>query len=143
MWRYKMQIKRETVEKIEALRGSIINDQGKEVNDPTPLFIAGESKPLSLQEQIQRVLRVEVSKQAQDQGYESIEEAEDFDVEDSFDVKEPITKYEMMEDEYLMESNTTPPAGSVPDRGNDKVKKEAEPDSKNPVEPEDENSTHT
>lgn len=73
---------------------------GKEVLDPTPVAIpAGMGKPESLVDTIRRLVRNEISHEAQSQGIESFEEANDFDVED----EDWTSPYELspMQEEYL------------------------------------------
>ncbi|AXQ65682.1 MAG: hypothetical protein [Microviridae sp.] len=70
-----------------------IDDKGREVLDPRPLEIPiGFERPLTLEQQIQRLMRVEYNKLAQIQsmeGVETPEEADDFDVDDDFDIFTP------------------------------------------------------
>lgn len=68
---------------------------GREIPDTTPVAIpAGWERPLSLHEQIKRFIRTELSSQAELQGEESFEEAEDFDVDEEPD---PVSPYEVPE----------------------------------------------
>ncbi|AXH73481.1 MAG: hypothetical protein [Microviridae sp.] len=70
-----------------------IDSEGREVLDPRPLEIPiGFERPLTLEQQIQRLMRVEYNKLAQIQsmeGVETPEEADDFDVDDDFDISTP------------------------------------------------------
>lgn len=77
-----------------------INALGQEVLDPTPVQIpAGFKQPERLAETIQRLVRRNLSELADQQGYETFEESEDFNVDDeSFD---PATPYETFFDPYL------------------------------------------
>jgi len=97
-----MIVSRETFDKLERLHAGMTVD-GKEVNDPNPLFLPAMKKPLTLQEQIKRVLRTEISQQAAHQGLESWEDANDFDVEDDFDSQEADSKYVYLEEETPIE----------------------------------------
>lgn len=70
---------------------------GREVLNPLPMTVDVTPRPPTLQEQIQRLLRVELAAQAKSQGYETFEESVDFDIEDDeeailsgFEVKEMI-----------------------------------------------------
>lgn len=67
--------------------------KGEEILDRTPMALpAGFKRPESLQDQIRRLIRSEKLQQAlHDAGYETEEEANDFDVGDDFD---PSTPYE-------------------------------------------------
>lgn len=66
----------------------------REKNDPTPMAKPiGYNQPLSLQDEIRRFIRQEVSVQAQDDGHETFEEADDFEEEDPDTVD--LTNYEL------------------------------------------------
>lgn len=71
----------------------LFNDKGEEMPDPTPIEIdAGLKRPLTLQEQIRRLVRDETVRHALAQdGIETFEEADDFNVGDDFD---PTSPYE-------------------------------------------------
>jgi hypothetical protein len=78
-----------------------INDKGQEVPDPRPVEIpAGFKIPESLDKQIARLVAGRLSDIAEENGFESFEESEDFDVEDPEDV-EIDTPYEMHFDPML------------------------------------------
>lgn len=67
-----------------------LNDQGSEVLDSKPMEIpVGFSRPPSLQEQVQRMIRNEYSQQAHARGEETFEESEDFGEEDRDDMSSP------------------------------------------------------
>ncbi|AZL82911.1 hypothetical protein [Apis mellifera associated microvirus 39] len=77
-----------------------LDEHGHEVPDPRPMAIpAGFRRPETLAEQVQRLVRTHISMQAQNEGFESFEEAEDFDIED--DHGEPTTPYETEFDPVL------------------------------------------
>lgn len=60
------------------------DQKGREIPDPTPLAIpAGLKKPESMQDMIRRFVRIEASRIAQAEGYESFDEADDFEVDDA------------------------------------------------------------
>lgn len=67
---------------------SRLDENGHEVPDPTPLAIpVGAKKPESLEERIRRLVRSERFGNAMsEQGFETFEESEDFDIED-----DPVT----------------------------------------------------
>lgn len=66
-----------------------------EFPDPTPVEMPlGFSRPPTLQEEIQRIIRIQMSQQAQAEGFESFEEADDFDVDEDPD---PLSPYEVSE----------------------------------------------
>lgn len=71
---------------------------GREIPDQTPVEIPiGFKRPLTLQEEIQRAIRGEMSRQAAAEGMESFEEANDFDTEDVLD--DPRSNHEIMEED--------------------------------------------
>lgn len=76
---------------------------GKEVPDSTPVEVPLRLKrPLTMQEEMQRFIRVEASRAAEAAGYETFEESLDFDVDDD----EPLTAHEVldMQEEYLQDT---------------------------------------
>lgn len=74
-----------------------INERGQEVLDPTPLEIPlGFRVPESLSEQVKRLVRRQLSEAADGRGYETFDEANDFDIPD--DQVEPDTPFEMVFD---------------------------------------------
>lgn len=91
------------------------NAEGKEVLDTTPVARnIPWSRPLTIQEQIQRYIRMEMSRDASEHGNETFEEADDFDVGDDYDPRSPwelSADQESVERERLMEDgneNGTP-----------------------------------
>lgn len=76
-----------------------LDAQGREILDPTPVAIpAGFKEPMSLEERIQRIIRTEVSRAAENQGMETFEESEDFEVDDEND---PFSPFETFFDPVL------------------------------------------
>lgn len=76
-----------------------LDEFGHEIPDPKPVAIpAGFKRPETLAEQVQRLVRTSISRQAAEQGFETFEESEDFDVDDEFD---PSTPYETFFDPVL------------------------------------------
>lgn len=72
--------------------------QGREILDPTPVEMpVGMKRPESLQQMIQRLVRAQISQAAVDDGHESFEEANDFDIDEDDDL--PLTVYEQMGEE--------------------------------------------
>lgn len=68
---------------------------GREIPDSTPVAVPHEwQRPLSLHEQIKRFVRSELSRRAHDEGQETFEEADDFDVDEDPD---PLSAYELQE----------------------------------------------
>jgi len=73
---------------------------GRERPDPKPLEIpSGMKRPETLAEQVQRLVRTQISEEAAAQGFETFEESEDFDVDD--DISDPSTPYEVVFDPVL------------------------------------------
>lgn len=95
----------------KGIKWAILTEDGKEIIDPLPLFQAVTPRPLTIKEQIQRLMKVELSRQAGEAGMETIEEANDFDVEDEFDSDEPLGNYVLMEDELPVSAPETTVSG--------------------------------
>lgn len=77
----------------------IMDDHGHEIPDPRPMTVpAGFKRPETLAEQIKRLVRNQISREAADREMETFEEADDFDVDDEFD---PSTPYEVFFDPVL------------------------------------------
>jgi len=89
-------VSQDLVDKTKLLKAEL-DELGREINNPNPAFISVGPKPLTITEQIQRLLRVELSRQAQEQGFETFEESDDLEVEDDDDA--PLSAYQ---DERLM-----------------------------------------
>lgn len=105
-----------------------------EYPDPTPVEIPTELKrPESIDEKMKRIIRNELSVQAQARGRESFEEANDFNVEDSFEADGVLSPYEVNEmvEEFPVEekvpeigsSRQNPEKGQVGDEGRPALKK--------------------
>lgn len=76
-----------------------LDEEGREIPDPTPIELPlGMKRPETLAEQVQRLVRNQVSQYAALHGHETFEEAEDFDIEDDLD---PSTPYELEFDPVL------------------------------------------
>lgn len=87
--------------------------EGLEILDQRPMEVPlGYERPLTLQEEIRRMIAVETSRAAEDAGLESFEEADDFDVPDGED--DFVSPYEIKEmtDEWPEESSE-PTSGSA------------------------------
>lgn len=73
------------------------NERGHEIPDQTPLEMpSGLRRPLSLHEEIRRFIRTELSQQAADNGVETFEEADDFEVDD-VEPDDYLTPYTVVE----------------------------------------------
>lgn len=104
------------------------NDKGEEVLDPTPLAMPlGYRRPPSLAETISRMIRGEMSKVAQASGYESFEEADDFDVMDENDGF--ASKHEMtqMQEEYLNDPRREKGVAGPPKGGKERAEDSVQP----------------
>lgn len=75
-----------------------LDEFGREIPDSMPVAIpAGFKRPETLAEQVQRLVRVGLSRRAEEQGFETFDESEDFDVEDD----DPSSPYETFFDPVL------------------------------------------
>lgn len=69
------------------------NKQGEEILDQTPVAIPVRlSRPATMAEQVRNLVRQQLSQYAADQGHETFEDADDFDVGDDYD---PSSPYEL------------------------------------------------
>lgn len=90
-----------------------LDKRGRELPDPRPVeWPVGVSRPLSIQEEIQRFVRVEMSRRAQEHGMESFEEADDFDVEEEDDWQSPYQLTELQEETIGAPPAPRSPSGS-------------------------------
>lgn len=81
------------------MRKSKLDQNGHEILDPTPKSIpVGFKRPETLQEQIRRLVRTEVSEAAGANGWDTFEEADDFEIDDDPEIPTP---YEMEFDQTL------------------------------------------
>lgn len=86
------------------------DELGRELPDQRPVeWPANIKRPLSLQEEIQRFVRVEMAQRAADYGFETFEEADDFNVEDEEDFVSPYEMTELQEDAAMTSAATPPP----------------------------------
>lgn len=88
-------------ERIQRLADTI-GPRGSEINSGEPVDVPlGYRRPPTLDQQIQRLVRDAVSRQAAQDGFETFEEADDFDVGDDYD---PTSPYEMVFDPAVGEA---------------------------------------
>lgn len=79
----------------------MLNSKGHEIPDQTPVALPlGYKKPESLQQTIRRLIQTQASLEAQQNGFETFEEANDFIIGDDYD---PRSEYEVEEDKEFME----------------------------------------
>lgn len=75
---------------------AVFDERGRQVPDPRPVEVPlSFQRPPSLQEEIKRFVRLELSKRAASQELESFDEADDFDVDDEDPL--PVSAYEVRE----------------------------------------------
>lgn len=93
-------------EELEKLDSALMTVDGKEILNPKPMYVDVTPGPVSLKEQIQRLLRYELSARADAQGFESFEEANDLEFPED---EEPLSGYEVydMVDEVPIEDNVS------------------------------------
>lgn len=79
------------------LRPVVLDDYGREVLDPTPMAPPIGYRPQATMVDIihAQIRSAQLAKEAQEAGFETFEEADDFDVDDDFD---PSSPYEEMFD---------------------------------------------
>lgn len=82
-----------------------------EYPDPTPAFVnLSATAPPTLQQQVKAMIQMELSDQMAAEGFETWDEADDFDVDDDEDREEYISRYvvddeAMPLDEFASEAN--------------------------------------
>jgi hypothetical protein len=75
---------------------AVFDAQGRQIPDPRPVEVpSGIGRPLSLQDEIRRFVRIEMSRKAVSNELESFEEADDFVVDDDDD--DFVSAYEVKE----------------------------------------------
>lgn len=78
------------------------DDRGREIPDKSVVEVPLKfSRPLTIQEEIKRFVRTEMSRQAAEGGFETFEEAEDFDVDEDEDFRSPY-ELTMMQEERIV-----------------------------------------
>lgn len=71
-----------------------LDKYGREIPDPKPVAIpTGFKRPETLAEQVQRLVRRYSAEKAEAEGFETLEDAEDFDVGDDLDPRTPFEVY--------------------------------------------------
>lgn len=88
-----------------------LDELGREVPDPRPVeWPLGLKAPLSIQDEIKRYVRAELSQAAGGAGFETFEEADDFDVDDEELLTSPYELQEMQEERPLVAKQEAPQA---------------------------------
>lgn len=78
----------------------------REILDDTPIEVpAGFRRPESLTEQIQRMVRTQISEAADRNGHETFKESQDFEVDEDFDLPMTAAESRAMELEYPTEED--------------------------------------
>lgn len=99
-------------EEIERLEECILLDNGKLVPSPKKLFVSGQEGPMSLKEQVEGIIgsylfQHELSKQ----GYETIDEMNDFDIPDEEDTRLDYRGNDVID---MIDENTIPLEEEIP-----------------------------
>ena len=106
----------------------------KDPSDPTPLEAAVPfDRPLSLHEEMKRFIRDEVSARMSDHGIETLEESDDFNIDD--DEAEPFSPYQLSEMQEDAEFNPKTEDGPPAEKDDPPVKEEPAPVKDTPPEP--------
>lgn len=91
-----MNVTKELFDELIRLSNAELDENGHELLNPKPIAIAADlQRPLTMDERIQRAIGQAVSRQAQMQGRETFEEANDFDIDDENPM--PISGYEVVD----------------------------------------------
>lgn len=105
-----MFVTQELYDELVMLENAVLDENGKERLNPRPKTIPSDlQKPLNLEQRIRKLMRAELSRQAEAQGHESWEEANDFDVSEENDA--PDSRYTLMDDEILTPVSPPPQNG--------------------------------
>lgn len=98
-----------------------LDERGHEILDPTPLAMPLKfARPPSMAEMLQRYVRGYLSNQVADQGMETFEEADDFDVGDDFDPSSPFEEmFHGQFDETIQMGNESGQSQGTPNQSGD------------------------
>jgi hypothetical protein len=89
-----------TKELLRKVTEAVHDEHGHEHLNPIPHTPEGiRPKEMTLRSRIQRILKNELSLLSESQDLETFDEANDFDIEDTFDREAFSSKYELMDDE--------------------------------------------
>lgn len=111
-------ITKKLAQKLDELEHCHLDERGREVLNPKPIAIASElGRPETLNEQINRILRRQLSAQVAQQGHETYEEANDFEIDDDPELHSIYE--EMPEDESIAPEAIGPAAPQTTEGVND------------------------
>lgn len=105
-----MKISKELRDQLVCLTESMIGEDGLEYCNPNPMVVDVGPKRLSLEEQIERILRREISRVAYKEGLETFEEANDFEVPDEDPLPMSGFEFEEMKEEVVPAPKVEPEA---------------------------------
>jgi hypothetical protein len=93
--------KMEKILDLESKATAILDERGHENLSDTPVALPLRfQRPQNILDRVRALVAHEMSRLAEAQGFETFEEADDFDVDDDPDLKSP---YELTEDQYYHE----------------------------------------
>lgn len=89
------------------------DERGFEIPDQTRVEVPlGYTAPLTMEQRLRKYVREELSRQADDGGMETFEEADDFEVDDDGEIATPYELTEMQEEPgYGQDAAPPPPPG--------------------------------
>lgn len=125
------------IDDLTVLRNALLDESGREINNPKPLYLDVTPRKISVKDEMLRIIRNELSQNAQDQGFESFEEADDFNVYDDFETPESSTEYEIMQEEYEVPAMDPTTLGNDDSGTADETTESAGEDASSQNEPED------
>lgn len=98
----RIELDEETKRLLKTLDVSVYTEDNRfELPNPIPKVIPTElDRPLTIQEQIQRIVRINISRQAEKNEMESWDEANDFDIPDETEMSSPY-EYSEMQEEFI------------------------------------------
>lgn len=104
-----MKIRKELFDELQGLEKAMINEHGKEMLNPMPIEIPSSlKKPPSLQDRIAALVKGQLSQQAAQQEYETLDEANTFDLADDLVIE--LSGYELAEEEIPVAPEDPAPA---------------------------------
>lgn len=110
----KYEISQELLVKLKKSDHAFFTEDGRELLNPVPLVLDVTPRPPTLQEQIKRLMRVELSRRAAAEELETWDEANDFDIDDEAN-DAPATIYQQMVDESPPDASESEPPAHGPE----------------------------